>query len=156
LASRIDTHPAGGPDDVALVPNTSNTSVVAHAGRVFSCAEYGLPYELDDELNTLGRYDFGGRLHAPMTAHPKINPVSGEMFMTSSGRLAPYRRFHIVGADGALRRSEVIDVKGPSLMHDWAITENHVLFADLPVVFDADYFAVSGFPYRWDESYGAR
>jgi carotenoid cleavage dioxygenase-like enzyme len=156
LAARLDTRPAGGPDDVALIPNTSNTSVVTHAGRVFSLAEYGLPYEIDTELNTLGRYDFHGRLRAPMTAHPKIDPVSGEMFLISFGPVPPYLQYHVVGADGRLRRSEVIDVAGPSLMHDWAMTENHVLFFDLPVVFDADYFTESGFPYRWNASYGAR
>jgi carotenoid cleavage dioxygenase-like enzyme len=156
LSAKIDTRPAAGPDDVALIPNTSNTSVVAHAGRVLSLAEYGLPHEIDGELNTLGRFDFHGRLRSPMTAHPKIDPVSGEMFMISFGPVPPYLQYHVVGSDGLLRRSQTIDVKGPSLMHDWAMTENHVLFFDLPVVFDANYFSESGFPYRWDEEYGAR
>lgn len=103
----------------------------------------------------MGRYDFHGKLRAPMTAHPKIDPVSGEMFLTSFGPLPPYLRYHVIGADAALRRTETIDVKGPSLMHDWAITENHVMFFDLPVVFDTDYLMASGFPYRWDDDYGA-
>jgi carotenoid cleavage dioxygenase len=71
---------AGGPADVNIFPNTSNTSVVAHAGRVLSLAEQGLPYEIDTELNTLGRCDFGGRLRAPVTAHPKIDRSPGKCF----------------------------------------------------------------------------
>lgn len=156
LAAKLGTSAATGPDDVALIPNTSNTSVVAHAGRLLSLAEYGLPYEMDTELNTVGRYDFHGRLRAPMTAHPKIDPVTGEMFLISFGPVPPYLSYHVVGADGQLRRSEVIDVKGPSLMHDWAMTEHHVLFFDLPVVFDSEHLIESGFPYRWNEDYGAR
>lgn len=156
LAAKLGTLPAGGADDVAIVPNTSNTSVVAHAGRVLSLAEYGLPYEIDTELNTVGRYDFDGRLRAPMTAHPKIDPVSGEMFLISFGPFQPYLRYHVIGPDGQLRRSEVIDVKGPSLMHDWAMTAHHVLFFDLPVLFDAEYLVESGFPYRWNAAHGAR
>jgi carotenoid cleavage dioxygenase-like enzyme len=156
LGAKIAMPPAGGPDDVGLFPNASNTSVVAHAGRVLSLEEHGLPYQIDTELNTVGRYDFHGKLRAPMTAHPKIDPVSGEMFFTSFGPLPPYLQYHVVGADGVLRRSETIDVKGPSLMHDWAMTENHVLFFDLPVVFDSEYLTASGFPYRWDDDYGAR
>ncbi len=156
LAAKLGTPLAGGTDDVAIVPNTSNTSVVAHAGRVLSLAEYGLPYEIDTELNTVGRYDFHGQLRAPVTAHPKIDPVSGEMFLISFGPFPPYLRYHVIGSDGRLRRSEVIDVKGPSLMHDWAITENHVLFFDLPVLFDAEYLVESGFPYRWNAGHGAR
>jgi carotenoid cleavage dioxygenase-like enzyme len=156
LESKIGAPSAGGPEDVALVPNTSNTSVVAHAGRVLSLAEYGLPYEITPELETVGRYDFDGRLRAPMTAHPKVDPGTGEMFLISFGPLPPFLRYFVVDAAGALVRSEVIDVKGPSLMHDWAMTENHVLFFDLPVIFDPDHFVASGFPYRWDDDYGAR
>jgi carotenoid cleavage dioxygenase-like enzyme len=156
LAAKLGTPVADGADDVALVPNTSNTAVIAHAGRVLSLAEYGLPYEIDTELNTVGRYDFHGRLRAPMTAHPKIDPISGEMFLISFGPFPPYLQYHVIGRDGRLQRSETIDVAGPSLMHDWAMTENHVLFFDLPVVFDAEYLVESGFPYRWDAEHGAR
>jgi carotenoid cleavage dioxygenase-like enzyme len=157
LAAKLDlARPMGGPPDVALLPNTSNTSVIAHAGRVLTLAEWGLPHEVTDELDTIGRYDFAGQLSAPMTAHPKIDPRTGEMYFTSFGPLEPYLRYFVVSADGVLTRSEVIDVKGGSLMHDWAITEHHVLFFDLSVIFDAEYGARAGFPYRWDDDYGAR
>lgn len=156
LAEKLGTPLAAGPADVALMPNTSNTSVVAHAGRVLSLAEVGLPYELTPELETIGRYDFDGRLHAPMTAHPKIDPATGEMFLISFGPTPPFLQYHVIDAAGRLVRSEVIDVKGPALMHDWAMTENHVLFFDLPVVFDPEHLVASGFPYVWNEDYGAR
>ncbi|WP_411115474.1 carotenoid oxygenase family protein, partial [Streptomyces sp. 029-5] len=38
---------------------------------------------------------------------------------------------------------------------DFAITENHVIWLDLPVVFDLR-LAGGGMPMRWDDSYGAR
>ena len=44
------------------------------------------------------------------------------------------------------------------MMHDFALTASHVVFMDLPVVFDLD-VAASGkrdMPYRWDDEYGAR
>jgi carotenoid cleavage dioxygenase-like enzyme len=156
LAAKLDTRPAPGPKDVALLPNTSNTSVIEHAGRILTLVEWGLPYEVDCELDTIGRYDFDGKLSAPMTAHPKLDPRTGEMYLISFGPFPPYLRYFVVDAAGRLVRSEVIDVKGPSLMHDWAMTERHVLFMDLPVVFDAAYGATAGFPYRWDDTYGAR
>jgi carotenoid cleavage dioxygenase-like enzyme len=156
LAEKTPMAAAGGPADVNIFPNTSNTSVVAHAGRVLSLAEQGLPYEIDTELNTLGRYDFAGRLRAPVTAHPKIDPVTGEMFLISFQPVPPYLHYHVIAADGTPQRTEIIDVKGPTLKHDWAMTERHVLFFDLPVVFDPDYLTESGFPYRWSDDYGAR
>jgi carotenoid cleavage dioxygenase-like enzyme len=156
LADKTQMPAAGGPADVNIFPNTSNTSVVAHAGRVLSLAEQGLPYEIDTKLNTLGRYDFEGRLRAPVTAHPKIDPVTGEMFLISFAPVPPYLQYHVIAADGTLQRTEIIDVKGPTLKHDWAMTERHVLFFDLPVVFDPEFLTQSGFPYRWSDEYGAR
>ena len=44
------------------------------------------------------------------------------------------------------------------MMHDFALTADHVVFMDLPIVFDLD-IAISGngdMPYRWDDDYGAR
>ena len=44
------------------------------------------------------------------------------------------------------------------MMHDFAMTSRHVIFMDLPVVFNLD-IAINGrgdMPYRWDDGYGAR
>ena len=49
-----------------------------------------------------------------------------------------------------------IDVPGPTMMHDFAITDRHVLIMDLPVVFDFERAMRGAMPYRWGEDYGAR
>ena len=60
--------------------NVSNTSVVLESGRLLSLREGGPPYELDPAtLETQGVADFGGVLEA-FSAHPKVDPDSGEMF----------------------------------------------------------------------------
>ena len=53
----------------------ANTNVIGHAGRTFAIVEAGArPYELTDELETIGPCDFGGtlrgRLHGPPQARP--------------------------------------------------------------------------------------
>jgi hypothetical protein len=55
-----------------------------------------------------------------------------------------------------LKQSEIIDVPGPTLMHDFAITERHVIFMDLPVVFDLQLARAGKLPFRWSDDYGAR
>ena len=45
---------------------------------------------------------------------------------------------------------------GPTMMHDFNVTEGHVVFMDLPVVFDLDLAMQGTMPYRWDDGYGAR
>jgi carotenoid cleavage dioxygenase len=58
---------------------------------------------------------------------------------------------------GKLVHSEEIPVAAPTMMHDFAITENFVIFMDLPVLFDLEAaLGGKGFPYKWNEEYGAR
>ena len=53
----------------------ANTNVIGHAGRTLALVEAGAPiYELTDELDTVGRCDFGGTLPGGYTAHPKRDP----------------------------------------------------------------------------------
>ncbi|MEO3826505.1 carotenoid oxygenase family protein [Actinomadura sp. B10D3] len=136
----------------------ANTHVIPHSGKIWALVEVGFPYEMTPELETVGPCDFGGRLTTAMTAHPKEDPATGDLLFFGYGVFEPYLTYHRLTADGTLAESRVIDVPGPTMMHDFAITENHVVWLDLPVVFDAE-LAVSGMaglPYRWDDGYGAR
>lgn len=121
---------------VGPMKNVANTHVVEHAGRILALWEAGSPYEITRDLDTVGAYDFCGRLAGAMTAHPKIDPVTGEMLFFGYSPIPPYLRFHAVDAGGALVRSIDIDVPNPVMMHDFAITENYAVFLDAPAVFD--------------------
>ncbi|MFI6521831.1 carotenoid oxygenase family protein [Spirillospora sp. NPDC050679] len=135
----------------------ANTHVVPHAGKILALVEVGFPYEMTPELETVGPHDFGGRLTGAMTAHPKQDPVTGELLFFGYGFTPPYLTYHRLSADGRLVESREVEVPGPTMMHDFAITEHHVVWLDLPVVFDLDLaIAGGGMPYRWDDGYGAR
>jgi carotenoid cleavage dioxygenase len=145
-----------------LTAGSANTHVVRHAGRTFALVEGSLPYELDlrtgRELDTIGPYDFGGRLHTAMTAHPKICPLTGELhFFGYGGFKPPFLTYHRADASGALTVSRPIDVPAHTMMHDFHLTTNYVVFMDLPVVFDQE-TALRGddLPYKWRPTYGAR
>jgi carotenoid cleavage dioxygenase len=133
----------------------ANTNVIGHAGRIFALVETSFPTEVDPELDTIAMCDFEGKLKSAMTAHPKICPTTGELHFFGYGFLPPYLTYHRLDAAGNLVQSEVIDVPGPTMMHDFAITERHVIFMDLPVVFDLR-GAARGMPYAWSDDYGAR
>ena len=47
-------------------------------------------------------------------------------------------------------------VKGATMIHDFNLTRNHVIFMDLPAVWNLEGMAETGLPVLWDESYGAR
>ena len=144
--------PDGRPDLTAV---TANTSVIRHAGRILALVESGLPHQVSDELDTLGPYDFGGRLTTAMTAHPKEDPATGELHFFGYGAVPPFLTYHRATAAGELAESREIPVPGPTMMHDFAITDRHVVWLDLPVTFDARLLG-RGMPYRWDDGYGAR
>ncbi len=148
----------GQPDDVFPAGSSvANTHVVTHAGKILALVEVCLPTEVRPDLSTVGRYDFGGKLHSPMTAHPKMDPVTGEMLFFGYDPFGPpWLRYHVVNAAGELVRSEDIDIQGPSMVHDFAITERNIVFFDLPVVFDFDLVGKRPFPAEWKPDYGAR
>jgi carotenoid cleavage oxygenase len=148
----------GQPDDVFPVGSSvANTHVVTHAGKIFALVEVCLPTQVRPDLSTVGRYDFGGKLRSAMTAHPKVDPVTGEMLFFGYDAFGPpWLRYHVVNAGGELVRSEDIDIRGPSMVHDFAITARNVVFLDLPVVFDFDLVGKRPFPAEWKPDYGAR
>ena len=134
----------------------ANTHVIGHAGKILALEEGHFPYVIDGELETLGPTDFDGVLNGPFTAHPKICPVTGEMLAFGYSYMPPYLRYLRVAADGKLVQVENITVGGPTMMHDFNITRNHVVFMDLPAVFNME-LAMSGeMPIRWDDNYPAR
>ena len=134
----------------------ANTHVVSHGGKILALEEGSFPYEVTPGLDTVGSHDFGGKLKSAMTAHPRICPETGELLFFGYGQLPPYLVYHRVAPDGTLVQSEEIDVKGPTMMHDWNVTRNHVVFMDLPMVFDLQLAMQGGMPIRWSDDYGAR
>jgi carotenoid cleavage dioxygenase len=138
------------------VASAANTHVIAHAGKLLALEEGSFPWVVDGELNTVGYHDYEGRLTTAMTAHPKLCPVTGELHAFGYGVLPPYLVYHRISADGRLVQSEEITVGGPTMIHDFAITARHVLFMDLPVVFDLAMAMEGKLPFHWSDGYPAR
>lgn len=111
----------------------ANTSVEAHAGRLFALKEDAPPTEIDPvTLETRGFHDFGGRYTSQtFTAHPKIDPVTGEMLTfgyEATGLASDDLFFYVIDKTGQVTRETRLKVPYVSMVHDWAITESHVIF----------------------------
>ena len=145
------------PPELAIGGNRAQTAIVSHAGKILALYEPSLPTEITTRAETIGRYDFGGALRSPMTAHPKIDPRTGEMLFFGLDLLGPtYLRFHVVDRTGKLVLTKDITLPRPVMMHDFAVTERHVVFLDLPVVYDLDLAGHRPFPAEWRPEAGAR
>jgi carotenoid cleavage oxygenase len=108
----------------------ANTNVIGHAGKTLALIESGVAnFELNDELDTVGVCDFDGALTGRYTAHPKRDPDSGELHAVS---YSMYRgntvQYSVIGGDGRARRTVDIEVAGSPMMHDFSLTERHVVF----------------------------
>ncbi|HXJ84716.1 MAG TPA: carotenoid oxygenase family protein [Candidatus Methylomirabilis sp.] len=151
-----DAHAIGPDGQRDLTVALANTHVIAYAGRILALVETSFPTEVTRDLETRGCYDFDGRLTTGMTAHPKTCPRTGELHFFGYSFMPPFLVYHRADAGGHLVQSETIEVPGPTMMHDFAITERHVVFMDLPLVFDLELAMAGVMPYRWSDEYGAR
>lgn len=134
--------------------NQSNVALVHHGGKLLSTGEVGWPYELDPgDLSTVGPWDFAGRLGSAMTAHPKIDPVSGRMHFFGYDMLQPSLTYYAADPTGVLDVVSPIPAAQIPMMHDFAITERDAIFWLGPVVFGANPDGpLPQVPFHWDPS----
>jgi carotenoid cleavage dioxygenase-like enzyme len=123
--------------------DTPNTDVIGHAGvAVASWYLCGTPYRVDPiTLETLGPADFARGQHGAFSAHPKVDEVTGELVFFDYWNEAPYMSYGVVGADGAVKHHVPIELPGPRLPHDLAITARYSILHDLPLYYDLDALA---------------
>ncbi len=136
-----------------------NTNVGGFAGRTWALVEAGgCPVELTYELETVGRNDFFGTLPGAFTAHPKVDPDSGEMHAVvyAPAQWMDHTQYVVVGTDSRVRKTVDIPM-GMSMVHDMSLTSRYAVIYDLPVTVDMEAaMAGSTFPLHWDPGYGAR
>ena len=143
-------------EEAGLMKNNANTHFVRHGGHFLALMEAGKPTELTRELQTVGEYDFAGSLEGPMTAHPKIDPVTGEMIFFGYSPMPPYLQYYVADRDGKITHHAVIDIPNPVMMHDFVVTRNYTVFLDSPVIFDVEAMFRGEPGIRWQPELGTR
>eukprot|EP00752_Nemacystus_decipiens_P006247 g5634.t1 len=149
------------PDFEGMHEATANTSLVFHAGRLMALCEGGLPCAMRvtdaGVVETLGVLPFGGKMRTPFTAHPKKDLSTGKLYgFGFQLDREPYLTMYVLDAEGELERQFPIGVERGTVMHDMAITENYVIFLDLPMVLKTENFVKGGFPIVFDDKLYAR
>lgn len=152
-----------GPDEAGDLAWTSkdlpDINVVRHGGRLLAMAETDQPYGLDPTtLATLGRESCDGAMAVGSTAHPKIDPDTGEMVLFNYMFEAPYLTWSVVGPDGtALRPPTPVDGVDKSLMiHDMTLTKRYIVLLLCPLVFDIAAAMTGGSVLDWRPQLGTR
>ena len=135
----------------------ANTTPIWHGGKLLALKEDAHPWALDPHtLETLGEWDFDGRLRSQtMTAHPRLDPATGEMFFfgyEAGGIATRDVAFCVADRDGRLVREEWFEVPFVSLMHDFAVTKDHVIFPVPPTTADRARIEAGGPHWIWEPS----
>ena len=68
----------------------------------------------------------------------------------------PYLTYYRVNPAGKLVQIEPIELPRAVMMHDWNVTENHVVFMDLPIISDMNLAVETGSPFGFKPEFGAR
>ncbi|MCK6520332.1 carotenoid oxygenase family protein [Myxococcota bacterium] len=137
--------------------NVANTAFVQFQGELWALWEGGAAHALRaDDLGTLGVRDFGGALTHPLTAHPKLDPETGELIFFGYAPLPPYCWYSVADASGALVFTREINLDVGVMMHDFAVTATRSIFMDLPVTMRLDRMMEGGPMMAWEPERGAR
>nr|BAM34602.1 carotenoid cleavage dioxygenase [Lilium brownii var. viridulum] len=119
----------------------ANTSLSFFGGRLFALGESDLPYYVhlstnNGDISTLGRHDFDKKLVMGMTAHPKKDPVTGELFAFRYGPVPPFVTLFRFDKEGNKVGPDVpiFSMRDPSFLHDFAITEHYTALPDIQMV----------------------
>jgi carotenoid cleavage dioxygenase len=150
----------GSKTAIAADEGAANTNVIWHGGRLMALEEAHLPIEMDPHtLETRGVRDYGQAIKGPFTAHPKIDPVTGEMVFfgySASGPLSAGMTYGVVDAKGVVTRFERFEAPYASMIHDFMITARHVLFPVLPLTGSMARAQRGQPPFAWEPEMGAR
>lgn len=147
-------------DDPAVagqIRGTANTGIVLHGGKLFALKEDSPPLAMDPlSLETTGYYDFGGKLISKtFTAHPKVDPGTGELLAfgyAAKGETTRDIAYYVISPEGEIVHEAWFQAPYSAMVHDFVITDEYVAFPIAPITSDLERLKAGGSHFMFDES----
>lgn len=145
------------PSVAGMDSGVANTNIVWHAGRLMALEEAHAPFEMDPK--TLESRGYLEAYRGRVTAHPKIDPRTGEMVWFGYGigetPLSAGMSYGVTAPDGSVVQRQDFQAPYSSMVHDFMVTESHVLFPILPLTGSLQR-AMAGLPaFAWEPEKGS-
>ena len=154
----LDCDPDYAEFSLADKEGLANTAAVWHGGRLLVMEEGHRPFEIDPlTLESIGSWTFRGKLHTAMTAHPKVDPKTGELVFFAYMATGPFSEdvmVHKVDANGLLSQSIHIATPYSAMVHDFAITDNYIVVPVFPITGSLERAMSGGPPFAWEPDKG--
>lgn len=137
-------HPGFGTELPGMEPvrsadqiNVANINVIWHGGELLALWEGGSAYRLDPEtLETLGLKSWTAETRGlPFSAHPRVD-ADGTLWNFGYSTVAEALVIYRIDAGGVLRDQGVVRLPGIPMIHDFMITDRHLVFVLPPFRFD--------------------
>ena len=140
------------------VRNTANTNVIYHADKLLAMWEGGFPHLLNNDLSTVGLYDYDGALKPgdALTAHPKVCPDTGQLVSCTQRWDSPNYWVQIFDARGAHIRSVLVEFERKGIVHDLQITNNYVVIFYAPAFHSVEKAMKGENPFMWEPELGTK
>jgi carotenoid cleavage dioxygenase-like enzyme len=146
------------PSVKGLSRGTANTHVIHHKNLILALKEDSPATALD--LNTLETVDplfsFDGQLprDQPFTAHPKVCSKTGNLVAfgyEAKGFGSDVVAFFEIDKQGKKVWGTEIKVPYVGMIHDFAVTENHIAVFVVPLAIDHEQMKRGGIHWSWDK-----
>jgi carotenoid cleavage dioxygenase-like enzyme len=133
---------------------TANTNAIWHGGKLLILKEDSLPWEIDpDTLETIREWNYEGAIKAvSMTAHPKLDLQTGELLTFSyqaKGDATTDVVFYVIDKHGKVAHEMWFNAPWAPMVHDFAVTDTHVVIPFFPFETDLDVIKNGGPFYQW-------
>ena len=133
----------------------ANTNVHMHAGKLYALKEDSRALEIDpDTLETRSYDTFGGKYDSPtFTAHPKTDHATGEMITygyEATGLASNALWIYWIDKAGHVTKTVKVQVPYVSMIHDIAITRDHILFPVYGMVTSMERLKAGKVHWGWD------
>jgi carotenoid cleavage dioxygenase-like enzyme len=137
----------------------ANTNIVCHAGRLLALEEGHQPFEVDPRtLAPRGYIPYAGTANR-FTAHPKFDPETGEMvffgYMTGEGFFTDNITYGVIDKIGRVSRLDTFRAPFSSMVHDFFVTRNYVMFPVLPLTGNLERAMAGGPAFAWEPEKGS-
>lgn len=137
--------------------SAANTHAYWHGGKLLVLKEDALPWHIDPHtLETYGPWDFNGKYKAvSMSAHPKVDPVSGELIAygyQARGDLTDDVAVYTINAQGEVVKEVWFKAPYVGIIHDIAITQKYVIIPVIARVTSLERLKAGEPMWEWDGS----